>query len=82
MEEIGNSTTWLQMKHNYTTWGQVKTERVSPERDCTKTQSVPDIKTKVRKSSSVSLNCVQLQALCSMWKNHFVESQMFVSACG
>lgn len=40
MEDIGNSTTWQQMKQNYTTWGQVKVERkVDPK----KSKSVPDI---------------------------------------
>ena len=40
MEEIGNSTTWQQMKQNYTTWGQVKVDKSG---DPKKSKSIPDI---------------------------------------
>mgnify|MGYP001791598164 CR=1 FL=1 len=43
MQEVGSSTTWLEMKRNYTTWGQVKLNKDDPH----KSKSVPDI-TKVR----------------------------------
>lgn len=43
MQEVGTSTTWLEMKRNYTTWGQVKLTKESPH----KSKSTPDI-SKVR----------------------------------
>ena len=45
MEEIGNSTTWQQMKQNYTTWGQIKCDRA----DYKKSNSVGDIRREVSK---------------------------------
>ena len=46
MAEIGNSTTWRQMKQNYTTWGQIKCDKAAAG-DHRKSHSVGDIRLEV-----------------------------------